>query len=181
MRGLRFQRCGAIISMPRAANCVRRDRCHKHGRRSHAALSDAVDHGDVPGSRGRRARFFRQPDFVRGRRVKLLSQRNTLAVDHHHPLRALAPRVFPTFEPPLWTGAKLPSRNDSLQSSCSRSFSSARNERPTVSRFLALPGPPAPPASRRRGKFFGQIAPALYQFIDAGQHAAAECKIIARG
>ena len=78
-------------------------------------------------------RFFGEPDLVRGRRVKLLSQRNTLAVDHHHPLRALAPLGFSDFRAPFLAGAKLPSRNDSLQSSCSRWLSSARNARQMVS------------------------------------------------
>jgi hypothetical protein len=89
-----------------------------------AASSAHTDRGE---------RFFREPDLIRGRRVKLLSQRNTLAVDHHHPLRALAPLGFSDFRPPFLAGAKLPSRNDSLQSSCSRSFSSARNARQMVS------------------------------------------------
>jgi hypothetical protein len=40
-----------------------------------------------PAHTNRRERFFREPDFVGRCRVKLLSQRNTLAVDHHHPLR----------------------------------------------------------------------------------------------
>jgi hypothetical protein len=70
---------------------------------------------------------------VRGRRVKLLSQRNTLAVDHHHPLRALAPLGFSDSRAPFLAGAKLPSRNDSLQSSCSRWFSSAKNARQMAS------------------------------------------------
>ena len=68
-----------------------------------------------PGHADRRERFFREPDLVRGGRVKLLSQRNTLAVDHHHPLRALAPLGFADFRAPFFAGAKLPSRNDSLQ------------------------------------------------------------------
>jgi hypothetical protein len=34
--------------------------------------------------------FFEERDFVRGRRVHVVSQRNTFAVDHHHPLRSLA-------------------------------------------------------------------------------------------
>ena len=83
----------------------------------------------------RRERFFREPDFVRGRRVKLLSQRNTLAVDHHHPLRALAALGFSDFRAPFFAGAKLPSRNDSLQLSCSRWFNSARNARQMVSQI----------------------------------------------
>src|SRR6516165_7670416 len=86
-----------------------------------------------PGHADRRERFFREPDFIRGGRVKLLSQRNTLAVDHHHPLRALAALGFSDFRAPFLAGAKLPSRNDSLQSSCSRWFSSARNARQMVS------------------------------------------------
>ncbi len=86
-----------------------------------------------PGHVDRRERFFREPRFVWGRRVKLLSQRNTLAVDHHHPLRTLAPLGFSDFRAPFLAGAKLPSRNDSLQSSCSRWFNSARNARQMVS------------------------------------------------
>ena len=39
-------------------------------------------------------RFLREADFRRGCRVKVVSQRNTLAVDHHHPLRPLAPLGF---------------------------------------------------------------------------------------
>ncbi len=88
-----------------------------------------------PGYVDRRERFFREPDLVRGCRVKLLSQRNTLAVDHHHPLRALAPLGFSDLGAPFFAGAKLPSRNDSLQSSCPRWFSSARNARQMVSQI----------------------------------------------
>jgi hypothetical protein len=80
-------------------------------------------------------RFFGEPRFVRGSRVKLLSQRNTLAVDHHHPLRALAPLGFSDFRAPFFAAAKLPSRNDSLQSSCPRSFSSAKKARQMVSQI----------------------------------------------
>src|SRR5271157_1520029 len=74
-------------------------------------------------------RRFRQPDFRRGCRVKLVSKRNTLAVDHHHPLRALAPLGFPDSCAPFFAGAKLPSKNDSLQSSSSRSFNSLKKAR----------------------------------------------------
>jgi hypothetical protein len=80
-------------------------------------------------------RFFGEPDFIRGGRVKLLSQRNTLAVDHHHPLRALATLGFSNFRAPFFAGAKLPSRNDSLQLSCSRWFNSPRNARQMVSQI----------------------------------------------
>jgi len=77
----------------------------------------------------RRERRLRESDFRRGCRVKLVSQRNTLAVDHHHPLRPLAPLGFPDSAAPFFAEAKLPSKNDSLQSSCSRSFNSLRNMR----------------------------------------------------
>src|SRR5882672_1352622 len=86
-----------------------------------------------PGHADRRERLFREPHLVGRCRVKLLSQRNKLAVDHHHPLRALAPLGFSDFRAPFFAGAKLPSRNDSLQSSCSRWFSSAKNVRQMVS------------------------------------------------
>ncbi len=88
-----------------------------------------------PGHADRRECFFHEPDFLRGRRVKLLCQRNTLAVDHHHPLRALAALGFSDFRAPFFAGAKLPSSNDSLQWSCSRWFNSARNARQMVSQI----------------------------------------------
>jgi hypothetical protein len=39
---------------------------------------------------------------VRGCRTKVLSQRKTLAVDHHHPLRALAPLGFSDSSALFW-------------------------------------------------------------------------------
>jgi len=72
-------------------------------------------------------RFFEECDFVRGRRVHVVSQRNTLAVDHHHPLRSLAAFGLSDALAPFFAGAKLPSANDSLQSSCPRWSSSDRN------------------------------------------------------
>jgi len=86
----------------------------------------------------RAERVFGQSRFMRGSRIKLLSQRNTLAVDHHHPLRALAPLGFSDLRAPFLAGAKLPSRNDSLQSRCSRSFSSAKKARQMVSQICCL-------------------------------------------
>src|ERR1700682_5793770 len=102
-----------------------------------------------PGYVDRRERFFRQLDLVGRCRVKLLSQRNTLAVDHHHPLRALAPLGFSDFRAPFFAGAKLPSRNDSLQFSCSRWFSSAKNARQMVSQ---------PPCSSQSRSLRQQVA-----------------------
>ena len=72
---------------------------------------------------------LRELDFRRGCRVKVVSQRNTRAVDHHHPLRPLAPLGFSDCVAPFLAGAKLPSRNDSLHFSCCRSFNSLRNAR----------------------------------------------------
>src|SRR5579859_4068989 len=77
----------------------------------------------------RRKRRLREFDFRRGCRVKVVSQRKTEAVDHHHPLRPLAPLGFSDSAAPFFAGAKLPSRNDSLHFNCWRSFNSLRNVR----------------------------------------------------
>src|SRR5487761_190101 len=77
----------------------------------------------------RRQRRLRELDFRRGCRVKVVSQRKTAAVDHHHPLRPLAPLGFSDSAAPFFAGAKLPSRNDSLHFNCWRSFNSLRNTR----------------------------------------------------
>jgi hypothetical protein len=77
----------------------------------------------------RRERRLDEFDFRWGRSVKVVSQRNTRAVDHHHPLRALAPLGFADSAAPFFAGAKLPSRNASLQFNCWRSFNSPRNAR----------------------------------------------------
>jgi len=71
-------------------------------------------------------RFFEERDFVRGRRVQVVSQRNTLAVDHHHPLRSLAAFGLSDALAPFFAGAKLPSANASLQSNCPLWSSSER-------------------------------------------------------
>ena len=84
----------------------------------------------------RRERGFREPDFRRGCRVKVLSQRKTAAVDHHHPLRPFAPLGFSDSAAPFFAGAKLPSKNDSLHFNCWRSFNSLRNARQT---FIQMP------------------------------------------
>ena len=67
---------------------------------------------------------FNQPDFVLGRRVQVVSQRKTLAVCHHHPLRTLSAFGRADTGPPFLAGAKLPSANVSAQSSwpCSSSW-----------------------------------------------------------
>ena len=79
----------------------------------------------------RRQRTRQQFHFRRRSRLQELSQRNTLAVDHHHPLRALAPLGFADARAPFFAGAKLPSTKLSRQSSCPRASSSARSCRHT--------------------------------------------------
>jgi hypothetical protein len=96
---------------------------HAHGLLSRSARVMAPSYSD------RRERRLREFDFRRGCRVKVASQRNTAAVDHHHPLRPLAPLGFSDSAAPFFAGAKLPSRNDSLHFNCWRSFNSLRNVR----------------------------------------------------
>jgi hypothetical protein len=74
-------------------------------------------------------RFFEELDLRRGRRVQVVSKRNTLAVDHHHPLRALAPLGLTDAFAPFFAGAKLPSTNASDQSNWPFSSSSERKAR----------------------------------------------------
>jgi hypothetical protein len=66
----------------------------------------------------------------RGRcRGKGASQRNTLAVRHHHPLRAFAPSGFPDAGPPFFAGAKLASMKASCQSKAPLASSWAKKAR----------------------------------------------------
>jgi hypothetical protein len=62
-------------------------------------------------------RRLHQLHFCWGRRCQEVSQRNTFALDHHHPLRAFAPCGFPDAGPPFLAGAKLPSAQAADQSS----------------------------------------------------------------
>ena len=78
-------------------------------------------------------RAFGQGHFRRTGAGQLASQRNTRAVDHHHPLRALAALGFADAEAPLFAGAKLASRKLSSQSNVPRASSSERNARHTLS------------------------------------------------
>jgi hypothetical protein len=70
-----------------------------------------------------------------GRRCQEVSQRNTFAVDHHHPLRAFAPLRFPDTAPPFFAGAKLPSAKASDQSSWPRLSSCSRKARQALSQM----------------------------------------------
>ena len=77
--------------------------------------------------------LFDEFDFRGGRRVQEVSHRNTLAVDHHHPLRSLAAFGLSDGGAPFFAEAKLPSANVLDQSSCPRSSSSARKARQILS------------------------------------------------
>ena len=77
-----------------------------------SALSFSADGNNVV------YRRCEQLDLRRRCRVQVVSQRNTLAVDHHHhPLRSFAPFSFSDALAPFFAGAKLPSANASDQSS----------------------------------------------------------------
>ena len=78
-------------------------------------------------------RAFGQSYFRRAGRGQLASQRNTRAVDHHHPLGALAALGFADAEAPFFAGAKLASRKLSSQSNVPRASSSDKNTRHTLS------------------------------------------------
>jgi len=80
-------------------------------------------------------RFFEELDLRRGRRVQVVSKRNTFAVDHHHPLRALAPLGLTDAFAPFFAGAKLPSTNASDQSNWPFSSSSERKARQASSQM----------------------------------------------
>lgn len=71
--------------------------------------------------------------FRRGCRGKEASQRNTLTVDHHHPLCTFTFLRFANTLPPFFAGAKLPSMNASSQCKSVSSSRSARYLRHTSS------------------------------------------------
>lgn len=77
----------------------------------------------------------REGDFRRGRTGEVASQRNTFAVDHHHPLRTFAALGFADAQAPLFAGAKLASTKASLQSSFCFALSRCRKVRQTSSQM----------------------------------------------
>ena len=76
-----------------------------------------------------RQRFLDQLHFRRRGRRQGASQRNTLAIDHHHPLRTFTPLGFPDAQPPFFAGAKLPSAKVSSQSRYPRSSNCLKKAR----------------------------------------------------
>jgi hypothetical protein len=106
--------------------------------------------------------LFDEFDFRRGRRVQVVSQRNTLAVDHHHPLRSLASFGLSDAFAPFLADAKLPSIKHSLQSSWPRSSSSDKNARQASSHISRSS------QSRNRRQ---QVEPLAY-FLGTSSHGA---------
>jgi hypothetical protein len=89
--------------------------------------------------------------FGGGRRFQEVSQRNTLAVDHHHPLRALAAFGLADFGPPCFAGAKLPSAKGSAPSSWPRASSCAKRGRQAFTH-----SPCSSPPRKRRQQVLGE-------------------------
>ena len=98
-----------------------------HSQRTAPRSAPFLRHGDF--GQGAFGQFY----FRRTGAAQLDSQRNTRAVDHHHPLRAFAPLGFADAAAPFLAGAKLPSRKLSLQSSLWRWSSSERKVRQILS------------------------------------------------
>jgi hypothetical protein len=101
--------------------------------RDHSPRSFLRSAWSAAGHRDFRQRAFGQRHFPRTGRDPLASQRNPLAVDPHHPLRTFAPLGFSDALAPFLAGAKLPSRNDSRQSSLLPWSNSERNCRQILS------------------------------------------------
>jgi len=85
------------------------------------------------GNRDGAQRFFDERDFVGRGRIEVNSQRNTLAVAHHHPLCTLAAFGLSDASAPFFAGAKEPSANVSSQSSKPAASNSPRNARQMLS------------------------------------------------
>lgn len=71
-------------------------------------------------------RLLQKRYFCRGGRVQVVSDRNTLAVDHHHPLRTLSTFGLSDTVAPFFAGANDPSAKVSAQSSWPFSSNSAK-------------------------------------------------------
>lgn len=80
-------------------------------------------------------RRFNQRDFTWCGRGNVHSQRNTLAVCHHHKLRTLSAFGLSDACAPFFAGENVPSANTSYQRSRCLKSSSARNARHTLSQI----------------------------------------------
>jgi hypothetical protein len=91
--------------------------------------------GPMPSPHSHRGKcWFDVGDLRRGRSVKVVFQRKTLAV-YHHALSALAPLGFADCEAPSLAGGKMPSINDLLHFNYCRSFNSSRKARQIASQI----------------------------------------------
>ncbi len=82
-------------------------------------------------------RLFRQLRLGAIGRRKVHAERNTLAVDQDHTFRPLTLACFADARAPFFAGAKVPSKNASLQSSWCASSRSFRNARQSESHTSA--------------------------------------------
>ena len=73
--------------------------------------------------------LFGEPDLCWRSRVGMASQRNTLAIDHHHALCSLSPLGLSDRWTPFFAGKKLASMNASSQSSTPLASNSERKAR----------------------------------------------------
>ena len=114
----------------------------------------------LTGNPDRSQRLFRERDFRRGRRANADAERYPLAVDHNHPLLALAPLGFPHSVAPPLAGAKLPSMKTSSHSSRPLESSSPSMVcQMSCQKLHFCPHVHPTPTGGRRGVFFGKIVP----------------------
>ena len=106
-----------------------------------------------PRDADRLQRRVEERDFARAGRGDMYSQRNTLAVDHHHALRTLAPLGFSDVSAPFFADMNEPSMNVVSQSSRPRASSWPRNPRHSASHV---------PSSSHRRRRRQQVAPLGY-------------------
>ena len=104
----------------------------------------AMGRGAWPTWTGSGPLYLRERLLGRGSRQEA-AERHPLAVDQDHPRRALATLGLPDREPPVFAGAKLPSRKVSSQSSRPCASKSARRARQARSQT-----PVSSPCCRRR-------------------------------
>ncbi len=76
---------------------------------------------------------LQQFHLTRRGRIEMSTERDSFAIDHHHPLRTLSAFGFSNAQAPFFADAKLPSANVSSQSSWPCSSSSDKNLRQILS------------------------------------------------
>jgi len=79
------------------------------------------------GHSARLDRSFEQGHLTRRGRIKISTERDSLAIDHHHPLRTFSTFGLADAASPFFAGAKLPSAKVSSHSSCDCLSSSHKN------------------------------------------------------